>query len=105
MLAQTLDETMAKAQKVEQITRATKFGNIFKAVVKDKISQDELVMRKKVDEYTKEGFRSFDKQIEAEKGLITEDPEEILVDINFSKSTNGLPFFRSITSKLKEIYG
>ena len=80
MLTQTLDETMAKAQKVEQVTRATRFGNVFKTVVKDKTAQDEVIMRKKIDKFTKKGFRS-------------------------SKGDSGLPFFRSITEKLNKIYG
>ena len=105
MLTQTLDETMAKAQKVEQVTRATRFGNVFKTVVKDKTAQDEVIMRKKIDKFTKKGFRSFDKKIEPEDNFITEDPEEIIINVDFSKGDSGLPFFRSITEKLNKIYG
>ena len=103
MLAQTLDETMEKAQKVERITRATKFGSLFKTVAKDKLSKDEILMRKKIDNYTKEGFRSFDKKVEKEENYIIEDPEEIIVNIDFNKNSSGLPFFKSISTKLNKV--
>ncbi len=104
MLTQTLDESMAKAQKYEHTTRSAKFGSIFKAVAQNKDIQDE--MRKKIDQYTKEGYRSFDKQVEKEKELIVENPNEIMINIDISdKNSLGLPFFKSISTKLNKIYG
>ena len=107
MLTQTLDESMAKAQKYEHTTRVAKFGNVFKTIVKDASSQNEIIMRKKLDEYTKKGYRSFDKQEEdKEKEFIVENPNEIKVNIDFgNKNSLGLPFFKSISTKLNKIYG
>ena len=104
MLIQTLEETMAKAQKHERVTRATKFGSAFKNITTDKKLQDEIIMRKKIDEYTQKGYRSFDK-IEPKEEIIVENPNEIVVNIDISnKNSLGLPFFKSITAKLNKIY-
>ena len=87
MLIQTLEETMAKAQKHERVTRATKFGSAFKNITTDKNLQDEIIMRKKIDEYTQKGYRSFDK-IEPKEEIIVENPNEIVVNIDISNKNS-----------------
>ena len=84
MLTQTLDETMAKAKKYEHTTKAAKFGNIFKAIAIDKTAQEEMIMRQKLDQYTQKGYRSFDKKEEKKSDLIVEDPNEVVINIDFS---------------------
>ena len=106
MLTQTLDESMAKAQKYEHTTKAAKFGNVFKTITIDKTAQDEMIMRQKLDQYTQKGYRSFDKKEEKKADFIVEDPNEVVINIDFNnKNSLGLPFFKSISTKLNKIYG
>ena len=107
MLLETLENTMTKAKKYEQITKATKFGNVYCApAVESENNLSEKIMRKKIDKYTKRGYRSFDSDRTEEvmneeiDDYIVEDPQEAVFEIAFTHSD--LPFFRSIQQKLNK---
>lgn len=108
MLLETLENTMAKAQKYEQITKATKFGNVYdNSASESENNFSEKIMRKKIDKYTKRGHRSFDKTeteevvvSDIEDDFIVEDPHEVVFEITYTHSD--LPFFRSIQEKLNK---
>ena len=110
MYTQTLDDTMAKAKKVERMTKATKFSNVFKTMVTDKSFQDEIA-QKKLSQYVKNiedassKINIDDCSEEKVTDLIVEDPDIIPVKIEFNNiDTIGLPFFKSIQFKLNKYY-
>lgn len=105
MISKTLDESMAKAKKFENITKASKFGDLFKDIYPEKSAEKEFEMLQKISEYVKkEEEPSFEDAEVLE--YITENPDEIapIFDFNSSVST-GLPFFKSIDYKLSEVFG
>lgn len=106
MLAQTLDNTMAKAQKIERMTKATKFSNVFRAVVSDGDFAQSLANRK-LSDYVQQAKSDVEQktaeEIEDIQEFIDEDPDDVSVKLEFA-SDNGLPFFRSIQMKLNKLY-
>ena len=104
MLTHSLDETMAKAQKHEQMTKATRFTNVFGDVEIENIPKQVSLMRRKIDAYSKAGYRSYDKCTEQfaelEEEYIVEDPNEAVLNIEYVHSD--LPFFKSISAKLNK---
>ena len=105
MLTEILENTMAKAQKYEQMTKANRFVNVIGDAEIESMPQDYSVMRKKIDKYTKRGYRTFDsKNVSSEcpdeDNFIVENPDEFVFNIEYSHSN--LPFFKSICAKLNK---
>jgi len=97
-----VEKSMEKAKKVERLTRATKFSNVFKGMSAGLNPKDII---KKSPEPLREPEHI---QAEADDSYeyIVEDPNEISVDISYSSHSGlGVPFFKELQSKLGEIYG
>lgn len=93
-----LDKTMAKAKKVERLTRATKFSNVFRGLASGNVSEKDLTE-------TNIGCGEIEKISDKANDFIIENPDEKSFDIIFkNNSENNLPFFRSIQEKLAQIY-
>ena len=105
MISKTLDESMAKAMKFENLTKASKFGGIFKNTVTEKSVEKEFEMLQKISPYTKENNIEISKEDAEVLEYITENPDEIAPVLDFKNSpSTGLPFFKSIDYKLSEIF-
>lgn len=105
MILKTLDESMAKAKKYENITKASKFGDLFKDIYPEKSAEKEFEMLQKISGYVK---KEEEPSIEDAEILeyITENPDEIAPIFDFKGSVStGLPFFKSIDYKLSEVFG
>lgn len=103
MQTQTIDETMARAKQHEKMTKATRFTNVFGDVEIEYVPKQESLMRYKIDQYTKEGYRSYDNAEEQASdidNIIVEDPNEAILNIEYKPSS--LPFFKSISAKLNK---
>ena len=104
MISKTLDESMAKAMKFENLTKASKFGDVFKGYKTEKTADKEIEMLEKISQYVKvepESAIADDEVLE----YITENPDEIAPVLDFKNSpSTGLPFFKSIDYKLSEIF-
>jgi len=105
MISKTLDESMAKAMEFENLTKASKFGNLFKGAVSEKSAEKEFEMLQKISDYVKKEEKTSFEDAEILE-YITENPDEIapIFDFNSTVST-GLPFFKSIDYKLSEVFG
>lgn len=105
MISKTLDETMEKAKKFENLTKASKFSSLFKGISVEKSAEKEFEMLQKISEYVKEDIQTPSEDAEILE-YITENPDEVapIFDFNGSVST-GLPFFKSIDYKLSEVFG
>ena len=106
MISNSLDESMAKAKKLENITKASKFGDLFKYIYPEKSAEYEYEMLEKISEYVKKEPQKITTEDKEVLEYITENPDEIapIFDFNQNPST-GLPFFKSIDYKLSEIFG
>ena len=97
MLSKTLDQTMAKAMKLENMTGKTLFGRHHGA----DINPAETDMMDKLAPYIKEvkdSQRKFDDEV---LDYITEDPNTIVPVFDFgTHESSGLPFFVSLSQKL-----
>lgn len=97
-----LEKSMEKAKKVERLTRATKFSNVFKSMVEGANPNDLI---KKSPEPLREP-EHMQAEIDDSYEYIVEDPNEITVDISYEKhSDSDVPFFKVLQSRLGEIYG
>jgi len=105
MISKTLDETMAKTMRYENLTKASKFGDVFKGYRTEKSADKEIEMLEKISQYVKvepESVKQDDEVLE----YITENPDEIVpIFDNTNYVSTGLPFFKSIDYKLSEIFG
>ena len=106
MISKTLDESMEKAKKFENITKASKFGDLFKDIYPEKSTGREIEMLQKISQYVKEEPVLPTQEDEEVLEYITENPDEIapIFDLKNTVST-GLPFFKSIDYKLSEVFG
>lgn len=107
MISKTLDESMKKAMKYENMTKASNFANIYENKNKENIKNSEIEMLQKISEYVKTEPAT---QTESEDSevleYITENPEKIAPVFDFSdRPATGLPFFKSIDYKLSEVFG
>lgn len=101
MLNETLDRSMAKAQRHEILTKASKFSNLFKNITKDKSFQDEI-MHSKLDKYIQKGIdtsTAIKESLYAYDEYIVENPDEFQVEVNFGQPSD-VPFFKSLYNKL-----
>lgn len=104
MLSETLDDTMAKAMKYENLTKASKFGSVYRNTRPDNGFENELLMLTKINEYTK---KETERNAQDEEILkyIVDNPEETSSVLDFEDSIKtGLPFFRSVEAKLDKIF-
>ena len=105
MISKTLEESMAKAMKFENLTKASKFGDVFKGYKTEKSADKEIEMLEKISQYVKvepESAIADDEVLE----YITENPDEIVpIFDNTNHISTGLPFFKSIDYKLSEVFG
>ena len=102
MLKNTLDNTMKKAMKHENITRATRFGKNCDAD-NEKTLEKEFLMIQKISKYTKKE----EKPVNADEIVIIEDNinDNIpMIKYKLNYETN-LPFFKPIQYKLSEVFG
>ena len=118
MLAQTVRNNLKKSTNLR--TKATKFSSLFQTVPvqsREEDSLEEVLAKANLTSYIKKE-ETPKNQIEEEKTTetpvdedfeyIVENPKEVIVpfpivsDINLDEK---LPFFKSITFKLKKIYG
>ena len=105
MISKTLDESMAKAMKFENLTKASKFGSVFKGYKTEKTINKEIEQLEKISEYVKTEPESAIQDDEVLK-YITENPDEIVpIFDNTNYVSTGLPFFKSINYKLSEVFG
>lgn len=107
MISKTLDESMKKAMKYENLTKASKFADYYEKKYKENIQNSEIEMLEKLSEYVKEEPKTqTEKQDEEILEYITENPDKIAPVFDFSdKPSTGLPFFKSIDYKLSEVFG
>ncbi len=107
MLLKILDETMAKAAKYENLTRASKFGSKYFESDEKQSPEKELLMLKKISQYVKE--EETEKQSLQDKEIseyIVENEEKNVKIFDLkARPYTGLPFFKSITYKLSESFG
>ncbi len=105
MISKTLDESMAKAMEFENLTKASKFGGLFKGISVEKSADKEFEMLQKISQYVKTEEETPVEDAEILE-YITENPDEVapIFDFNSTVST-GLPFFKSIDYKLSEVFG
>ncbi len=103
MLSQTLDDTMAKAMKFENLTKASKFGDVYKNTKPDNSFENELLMLSKISNYTKQDSqKNTDDEV---LKYIVDNPEDNASVLEFEDSIKtGLPFFRSVEAKLDKIF-
>ena len=106
MLSKTLDESMEKAFKYENLTKASKFGDVKRNVYSQKSQEKEIEMLQKISEYVKEKPKEKAEEEDTEiLEYITENPDKIAPIFDFSdRPSTGLPFFKSIDYKLSEIF-
>ena len=105
MISKTLEESMEKAKKFENLTKASKFGNLFKDIYPEKTPEKELEMLQKISDYIKTEEKPSEEDAEILE-YITENPDEIAPIFDFKNTVStGLPFFKSIDYKLSEIFG
>ena len=103
MLKDTIDNAMKQAQKFERHNKTVRFSsNVFKNMTIDNSVEIEI-MKRKLSEYIKQE----EPEIESDEisEYITEDPHRISVDVKISTEPMGMPFFRSIRTKLQQVYG
>ncbi|MBO6257488.1 hypothetical protein J6N69_05585 [bacterium] len=107
MISKTLDESMKKAMKYENMTKASNFANIYENINKENLKNSEIEMLQKLSEYVKNESAEQTEQQDAEiMEYITENPEKIAPVLDFSdRPSTGLPFFKSIDYKLSEVFG
>jgi len=105
MISKTLDESMEKAMKFENLTKASKFGSHYKSFIVEKTAEKEIEMLEKISEYVKnEPIKMSEEDAEVLE-YITEDPDKIAPILDFKNiPSTGLPFFKSIDYKLSEIF-
>lgn len=98
MLSKTLETSMKKAMKYENLTRASRFAKIDDTLNDEKSLEKEFLMLQKISDYVKEDIES---QNNDKFDVIAEslDLEEQLTD-KTEYTTRKLPFFRAIQSKL-----
>ena len=106
MLSKTLDESMEKALKYENLTKASKFSDVQRSVYSQKSQEKEIEMLQKISEYVKEEPIEKTQREDAEiLEYITENPDKVVPIFDFSdRPSTGLPFFKSINYKLSEIF-
>ena len=96
MLSRTIDQSMAKAMKFENMTRRNIFGRGHYTNIEP---QKEVDMLEKLSPYIKSA-----QQVEKDDevlNFIVENPNEIAPVFDFDKcERTGLPFFRSLSQKL-----
>ncbi|MDY6310954.1 MAG: hypothetical protein SPL73_03630 [Cyanobacteriota bacterium] len=103
MLTNTLDETMSKAMKYENLTRASKFGTVYQNKTNN-IDENELLMLQKISKYVKPQKPTTEIEDEISE-YIVEKPEQKSKIFDFeNRHKTGLPFFRSIEVKLGETF-
>ena len=106
MILRTLEESMEKAKKFENITKAAKYSNLFKGTIPEKSPEKEIEMLKKISQYVKDDQIQHSAQDDEILDYITENPDEMNSVLNIKNSVStGLPFFKSIDYKLSEIFG
>ena len=92
MLSKTLDQTMAKAMKLENMTRKTTFG---RGYIQNVDTAKDMI--EKLSPYVKSEKSSEDEILK----YIVEDPNIISPVFDFDKcERTGLPFFKSLSQKL-----
>ena len=98
MLSRTIDQTMAKAMKFENMTRKIKFGRSYYTNIDPQKKPD---MVEKLAPYIKSA-QSVEKDSSDEVlNFIVEDPNNIAPIFDFNKcESTGLPFFRALGQKL-----
>ena len=98
MLSKTLETSMKKAMKYENLTRASRFAKIDDTLNDEKSLEKEFLMLQKISDYVKEDIES---QNNDKFDVIAEslDLEEQLTD-KTEYTTQKLSFFRAIQSKL-----
>ena len=106
MITKTIEESMEKAKKLENITKASKFGDLFKDIYPEKSPEKEIEMLQKISEFVKKEPQKITAEDEEVLEYITENPDETAPILDFNKNpSTGLPFFKSIDYKLSEIFG
>lgn len=96
MLSRTIDQTMAKAMKFENMTRRNVFGRSYYTNAEP---QKDVDMLEKLSPYIKSA-QEVEKDDEVLK-FIVENPDEIAPVFDFNKcEKTGLPFFRALGQKL-----
>lgn len=100
MLSKTLETSMKKAMKYENLTRASRFAKIDNTLNDEKSLEKEFLMLQKISDYVKEDIKPQNNDI---SDLISENicSKEQLQQETEYKSLS-LPFFRSIQSKLSK---
>lgn len=100
MLSKTLETSMKKAMKYENLTRASRFAKIDDTSNNEKSLEKEFLMLQKISDYVKEDIEPQKDNISyiiAESSNLEEQlPKEA------EYTPRKLPFFRSIQSKLSE---
>jgi hypothetical protein len=84
------------------LTKASKFSNVFKNITKNKDFQNEI-MHAKLDKYIKKGIdtsEAIKESLYDYENFIVEDPNEFQVEVSFNSENIGVPFFKSLYSKL-----
>ena len=106
MLSKTLDESMEKALKYENLTKASKFSDAPKSIHTQKSQEKEIEMLQKISEYVKEEpVRETEREDAEIMEYIIENPDKVAPIFDFSdRPSTGLPFFKSIDYKLSEIF-
>lgn len=105
MLSQNLENSMQKAMKYENLTKATKFGKVQYMRNNEKSIEKEILMLQKVskyvqDDYTKNANIKQNEICEKVKEPMKNQKETTSGEIE--KTKTGLPFFKSINYKLSE---
>ena len=98
MLSKTLETSMKKAMKYENLTRASRFAKIDDTLNDEKSLEKEFLMLQKISDYVKEDIESQNNDI-SDVIVQSLDLEEQLTD-ETEYIPRKLPFFRAIQSKL-----
>ena len=100
MLSKTLDQTMAKAMKYENMTRKTIFGRNYYAELEKQ--NNDCDMLNKLAPYIKSAQSVGNPSAEDEViNFIVEDPNVVAPVFEFNRSeSSGVPFFVSLAQKL-----
>lgn len=106
MFSNNLDNSMKKAIKYENLTKASKFGNIKNSKDNKKSVEKEILMLQKISKYVKDDYTKNIQKESKEQKEVSEYTKQQKDAVSFcdsiKKESVGLPFFRSISNKLSE---